>query len=88
MPTILLVMGWRFFFYSNEDNEPIHIHAAKGEKRCKFWLEPESFGVVEAYSRAMSPRDKRQVIKIIIDNFEYIERIWKKYQRKKYNGQR
>jgi len=32
MPTILLIMGWRFFFYSNERNEPIHIHARKAEK--------------------------------------------------------
>ena len=23
MPTILFVMGWRFFFYSNEGNEEI-----------------------------------------------------------------
>jgi len=23
MPTILIVSGWRFFFYANERNEPI-----------------------------------------------------------------
>jgi len=32
MPTILLIDGWRFFFYSNERNEPIHIRCQKGEK--------------------------------------------------------
>ncbi|MBN2365585.1 MAG: DUF4160 domain-containing protein, partial [Calditrichaeota bacterium] len=26
MPTILYIYEWRFFFYSNERNEPIHIH--------------------------------------------------------------
>ena len=27
MPTILYVQGWRFHFFSNEGNEPIHVHA-------------------------------------------------------------
>jgi hypothetical protein len=26
MPTVLLLNGFRFFFYSNENNEPVHIH--------------------------------------------------------------
>ncbi|MCG6536745.1 MAG: DUF4160 domain-containing protein, partial [Syntrophales bacterium LBB04] len=30
MPTILLIMGWRLFFYANERNEPIHVHCRKG----------------------------------------------------------
>lgn len=33
MPTVLYFYGWRFFFYSNEGNEPIHIHAEKGEMK-------------------------------------------------------
>ncbi len=31
MPTILLIMGWRLFFYANEGNEPIHVHCRKGD---------------------------------------------------------
>ena len=27
MPTILVILGWRFLFYANERNEPIHIHS-------------------------------------------------------------
>jgi Domain of unknown function (DUF4160) len=30
MPTILFMNGWRLFFYSNEGDEPVHIHAEKG----------------------------------------------------------
>ena len=84
MPTILHVMGWRFYFYANEGDEPIHIHAAKGDMRCKFWLDTENFDVTEAWTRAMNPRDKRRVKRIIIDNFEYIEREWKRFQRRRY----
>ncbi|MBS0182870.1 MAG: DUF4160 domain-containing protein [Nitrospira sp.] len=32
MPTILQILGWRFFFYANEANEPPHVHARKAEK--------------------------------------------------------
>ncbi len=35
MPTIIYVPGWRFHLYSNEGNEPVHIHALKGEAECK-----------------------------------------------------
>jgi hypothetical protein len=48
MPTILLVRGWRLFFYSNEGNEPLHVHARKGDSECKFWLNAEIYEVEEA----------------------------------------
>jgi hypothetical protein len=38
MPTVLSVFGWRFFFYANEGNEPIHIHCKSGEKNANFGL--------------------------------------------------
>ena len=40
MPTVLLIKGYRFFFFSNERNEPIHIHIEKAEKYAKFWIDP------------------------------------------------
>ena len=80
MPTILLVMGWRFFFYSNEKNEPIHIHCRKGEKECKYWLDTQNFNVQEAYSYSLNNKDKREVKKIIFEYFEYIEQEWNKFQ--------
>ena len=45
MPTILLVMGWRFFFYSNEQNKPIHVHCRKAAKECKYWLDRKNFAL-------------------------------------------
>ncbi len=83
MPTVLLLYGWRFYFYSNEGNEPIHIHADKGEKKCKYWLDSKTFSVEEGFTRKMSPRDKRQVIKIIFENFEFIESEWKRHAKRK-----
>lgn len=80
MPTILLIHGWRFFFYSNEGNEPIHIHCQKGDMECKYWLNVDFIDIEEDYSYNMGPRDKRDVRKIIFAYFEFIETQWNKFQ--------
>jgi len=81
MPTILFVMGWRFFFYSNEKNEPIHIHCQKAEKECKYWLDIENFALEEAYNYNMNNKDKRAVKKVIFEYFEFIENEWNRFQK-------
>lgn len=40
MPTILVIGPYRFFFYSNENQEPAHIHIQRDKALAKFWLEP------------------------------------------------
>ena len=82
MPTILYVMGWRFFFYSNEGNEPIHIHCKKAEMECKYWLDRDNFTLDEAFSYNMSNKDKRIVKKVIFEYFEVIENEWDKFKEK------
>jgi hypothetical protein len=42
VPTILRLAGYRFFFFSNERQEPAHIHVEQAERYAKFWLEPLS----------------------------------------------
>lgn len=78
MPTILLINGWRFHFYSDERNEPIHIHVEKAEKECKYWLDADRFEIREAYSYNLAPRDTRQVRKIIFEHFDYIVAEWQR----------
>ncbi len=51
MPTVLRDAGYRFYFYSRENDEPPHIHVEHGDKLAKFWLDPGT-GVVEAVSGA------------------------------------
>ncbi len=70
MPTILLILGWRLFFYANERNEPIHVHCRKGNTECKFWLDKDNFEIEEAFSFNLSPRDKREIKKIIYEHFD------------------
>jgi Domain of unknown function (DUF4160) len=70
------------FFYANENNEPIHIHCQKAESEAKYWLVVNEFEIKEEFSIKMSPRDKREVKKIIYQNFDYIVEQWKNYFKK------
>jgi hypothetical protein len=38
MPTLLRWGPYRAFFYSNEGDEPAHVHVRAGEKEVKVWL--------------------------------------------------
>jgi len=85
MPTILMILGWRFYFYANERTEPIHVHCCKGDAEAKYWLDIQGFEAIEARAYNMSPADKRVVRRIIFDNFDYIMTEWNKFQEMK-NG--
>ena len=82
MPTVLFIFGWRLFFYSNESNEPIHIHAEKVEMECKYWLLIEEVEIKEAFSFNMSPAAKKEVKKIIYQHFDLIVDSWETYFKK------
>jgi len=71
MPTILLVQGWRFHFYSNEGNEPMHVHAVKGEA--------DRFDIVEDFEYNCTPRLRREVRQIIFEHFGHIVAAWREH---------
>lgn len=87
MPTILQILGWRLFFYSNEGDEPIHVHARKAEMECKYWLDIDAFDITEAYEYHLRPKDRREIRRIIFDHFDYIVSQWNEFQRRRQSGQ-
>lgn len=62
MPTILLLDGFRFFFFSNESNEPAHIHVKKGDAEGKIWLMPK---IATAYMHGFTQPEERKIAEII-----------------------
>ena len=40
MPRVLEVEGFRFYFFSNEGDEPAHVHVEKADAVPKLWLQP------------------------------------------------
>ena len=76
MPTILLIQGWRFFFYANEGDEPMPMR--KAETECKYWLRSDLYEIEEAWSYNLTPRLRREARKIIFDRFDLIVGEWEK----------
>jgi hypothetical protein len=72
VPTVLRVGGHRFFFYSNEGNEPPHIHVQKAENYAKFWLQP----VQLAESIGYNSKELRYVQDIIIEHSKLLLEAW------------
>jgi hypothetical protein len=40
MPTVFWSGPYRFYFYSNDSNEPPHVHIDRDDLSAKFWLDP------------------------------------------------
>ena len=75
MPTILRIGPYRFFFYSNEDGEPAHIHIQRERMLAKFWLKP----VALASSTRFPPKELRKLQSLVSDNREIFLEAWNGY---------
>jgi len=69
MPTVLRVGRFRFFFFSNEGNEPAHIHVESAENYANFWLSPVALAQSIGY-RAGELHRLRQLIETHHDLFK------------------
>ncbi len=72
-----MVRGWRLFFYSDEGNEPIHVHAEKGDAEAKIWLGAEAFSIEFALEFGLSPPMRRELRKIVFEHFDEIVEAWR-----------
>ena len=72
MPTVYRERGFRFFFWSNERNEPPHIHVESGDGYAKFWLSPVSVAESGGYDGGKL----RQLLEIVRERRERMERAW------------
>jgi hypothetical protein len=75
MPTIHREDGFRFFFYSEEGNEPAHVHIIGHGGEAKIWLEPLQFSRI----RNLSPKHQRKILEITMKNKNTFLRVWRKY---------
>ena len=76
MPTVLFINGFRFFFYSNENDEPIHIHVEKGDGNGKIWLEPT---ISIAYMHGFSSKEINQIVEIVEKEIVTLRNKWNEF---------
>ena len=79
MPTIFRQKGWRVFFYSNEGNEQMHIHAIKGETEVKYWIIQKLNMISYAYSFNLTPTLKREIEEILMEHLFLIMKTWNRH---------
>ncbi|MCP4235234.1 MAG: DUF4160 domain-containing protein [Aestuariibacter sp.] len=75
MPVVLRIGPYRFFFYSNENSEPAHIHIQREHMLAKFWLNT----VALASSTRFSPKELRKLESLVNENKTLFLEAWNEH---------
>ncbi len=82
MPSIFTVGSYKVFFWSNENNEPIHVHITKGKPAAnstKIWL-TKSGGCIVAHNKELiSVKELNELLEIIQAQYFLICAEWKRH---------
>lgn len=78
MPTILRVLGYRFFFYSLEGTEPPHVHVEHADSVAKFWINP----VALAESHGFRSHELNRLRALVIEHRSDFLEAWNAYFRR------
>jgi hypothetical protein len=76
MPTVHRVHGFRFFFFSNEGDEPPHIHVERAECAAKYWLQPD---IELAWSVRFRSRHLKWILRWLELNQERVLEKWNEH---------
>lgn len=82
MPNLFSVSGYLIYFWSNENNEPIHVHVSKGKPTkhaTKFWLTSNQGCILASNGSRISNHDINKLSDVISAQYEYICEQWKLY---------
>jgi len=75
MPTVLRTRGYRFFFFSSDWREPVHVHVEKADSYAKFWLEP----VALARSRGFRSHELTELARLVAENRALFQEKWNEH---------
>ena len=75
MPTILREHGFRLFFYSDEKNEPSHVHVQYQSAVAKFWIQP----VALAKNNGMNSVELHRAFDLVVKYENLIKEKWNEY---------
>jgi hypothetical protein len=75
MPTVLREGPYRFFFFSNESQEPPHIHVKSDQKVAKYWLSP----IELAANRGFRKHELNEIEEIVQDHLWAFLEAWNEH---------
>ena len=82
MPNLFYVSGYRVFFWSNENGEPIHVHVCKGKpsmSATKLWLTRSGGCIVASNNSNIPPKELAELCEFISAQFFMICLKWKEF---------
>ena len=78
MPQVFVILGYIVYFWSNENDEPIHVHVCKGGPKkdaTKVWI-TEDGPVLEHNKSKIPKKDLKRILAWIAMNDELIIKKW------------
>lgn len=75
MPRVATIGKYRLFFFSNEGNEPLHVHVESDDCYAKFWLRPIALAAAVGYTA----RELGQLRRLVEANRQLIEDRWNEH---------
>jgi hypothetical protein len=72
MPEVFRKEGFVCFFYSNEGNEPVHVHIRKAGGFAKFWVEP----IELEFAKGMKVKDLARAEELVREHRASILEKW------------
>lgn len=82
MPNLFSYLGYTVFFWSNEINEPIHVHICKdraSQNSTKIWITKNGDCILANNNSKIPEHDLNKLFKSIRYNFFYIVSEWKNF---------
>ena len=70
------IEGYAFYFFSNENKEPMHVHVRKGDGLVKYWLEPVSLADDNGRMKVQEVRRAEELVKA---NQARIRKAWNEH---------
>lgn len=75
MPTVMRSGPYRFFFWSNERDEPAHVHVEAAGAYAKVWLSP----VGVAHALGYTPRETGRILELVRRHQVQLLEAWREF---------
>lgn len=82
MPSLFSVGGYKVFFWSNENDEPLHVHVCKGRpasNATKIWLTSKGQCITAHNNSRIPASELNELIDIISAQFFIICQKWREH---------
>ena len=84
MPNLFQIGSYRVFFWSNENNEPIHVHIGIGKpspNSTKIWITSRGGCIIANNSSKIPQHELNKLLEVISAQYFFICNAWQEHFR-------